>query len=77
MRVLVVEDDSDIATLITSAFRRDGAAHVEVVGTGSDALRVVDAEAPELMIFDLNLPDIDGFTPCRMVRARQAAHRFQ
>ena len=73
MRVLVVEDDTDIAALIQSAFRRAGATHVEVVGTGSDALDVMATDPPEVMILDLNLPDIDGFTLCRMLRARRPA----
>ena len=71
--MLVVEDDGDIATLIQTAFRRDGATHVEVVGTGSAALRAIDADPPEIMILDLNLPDIDGFTLCRMLRARRVS----
>lgn len=71
MRVLVVEDDRDIATLIQQAFRRDGASDVDVVGTGSAALRAVDVDPPDVMILDLNLPDIDGFTLCRMLRARR------
>ena len=58
MKVLVVEDDGDIATLIQTAFRREGSQHITVVGTGSAALRVVDDNPPEVMILDLNLPDI-------------------
>lgn len=71
MRVLVVEDDGDIATLISAAFRREGSDDVEVVGTGTAALRAVEADPPEVMILDLNLPDIDGFTLCRRLRARR------
>lgn len=71
MRVLVVEDDGDIATLISAAFRREGSDEVEVVGTGTAALRAVEADPPEVMILDLNLPDIDGFTLCRKLRARR------
>ena len=70
MRVLVVEDDGDTAALIQSAFRRECAADVEVVGAGAAALRAVDADPPEVMILDLNLPDIDGFTLCRRLRSR-------
>ena len=70
MRVLVVEDDGDIATLIQTAFRREGSEHVTVVGTGSAALRAVDDDPPEVMILDLNLPDINGFSLCRMLRSR-------
>lgn len=71
MRVLVVEDDGDIATLISAAFRREGSDEVKVVGTGTAALRAVEADPPEVMILDLNLPDIDGFTLCRKLRARR------
>ena len=76
MRVLVVEDDGDIATLIQAAFHRDGTADVEIVGTGSAALRVIDVDPPDVMILDLNLPDIDGFTLCRMLRARRQTPTF-
>ncbi len=76
MRVLVVEDDGDIATLISAAFRREGSDEVEVVGTGTAALRAVEADPPEVMILDLNLPDIDGFTLCRKLRARRRSVSF-
>ena len=42
-----------------------------MVGTGTAALRAVEADPPEVMILDLNLPDIDGFTLCRKLRARR------
>jgi len=69
MRVLVVEDDGDIAALIQNSFRRQCAADVEVVGAGSAALSVVDADPPEVMILDLDFPGIDGFTVCRRLRS--------
>ncbi|MBM62351.1 MAG: DNA-binding response regulator [Acidobacteria bacterium] len=71
MRVLVVEDDGDIATVIQTAFRREGVGQIDVVGTGSAALQAVDADPPDVMILDLNLPDIDGFSLCRRLRARK------
>ena len=63
MRVLVVEDDADIATLISVAFRREGN-DVEVVGSGTAALRAIEADPPEVMILDLNLPDVRAPSTC-------------
>jgi DNA-binding response OmpR family regulator len=69
-RVLVVEDEQDIAALIKHALERSGDAHVEVVGSGDTALRAVADQAPDLVILDLNLPVISGTEVCRLMRAR-------
>ncbi|WP_414693650.1 response regulator transcription factor, partial [Plantibacter sp.] len=55
-RVLVVEDEQDIAALIKHALERSGDAVVEVVGSGDTALRAVADNAPDLVILDVNLP---------------------
>ncbi len=71
-RILVVEDESDIAQLIKHALERGGEARVEVVTSGDAALKAVGEAQPDLMILDLNLPVLDGTEVCRMVRARPA-----
>ncbi len=71
-RILVVEDETDIAALIKHTLERNGAAQVEVVGSGEVALKAVATAPPDLMILDLNLPVIDGAEVCRLVRARLA-----
>ena len=55
-RVLVVEDEQDIAVLIKHALERSGDAQVDVVGSGDTALRAVADFAPDLVILDVNLP---------------------
>jgi len=68
--VLVVDDEVEIAQLIKHALERGGDASVEIATTGRGALDAVAASAPDLLILDLNLPNIDGTEVCRMVRAR-------
>ena len=69
-RVLVVEDEQDIAALIKHALERSGDAQVDVVGSGDTALRAVADHAPDLVILDVNLPVLSGTEVCRVMRAR-------
>jgi two-component system alkaline phosphatase synthesis response regulator PhoP len=71
-RILVVEDESDIAQLIKHTLERAGDARVDVVSSGDAALKAVGETQPDLMILDLNLPLIDGTEVCRLLRARPA-----
>ncbi len=69
-RVLVVEDEQDIAGLIKHTLERSGDASVEVVGRGDEALRSISGRQPDLVILDLNIPVISGEEVCRMLRQR-------
>jgi DNA-binding response OmpR family regulator len=71
-RILVVEDEVDIAELIKHTFERSGDAEVDVVTSGDAALKAIGEAPPDLMILDLNLPSIDGTEVCRLVRGRPA-----
>jgi DNA-binding response OmpR family regulator len=68
MKLLVVEDEARIASFLTKGLSANGYA-VERVGTGEDALSAVSAEAPDLVILDLGLPDLDGLEVLRQLRA--------
>ena len=69
-RVLVVEDEQDIAALIKHALERTGDAQVDIVGSGDTALRAVADTAPDLVILDINLPVMNGAEVCRVMRSR-------
>jgi DNA-binding response OmpR family regulator len=69
-RVLVVEDEHDIAALITHALQRGGDLQVESVASGDAALKAIAERTPDLIILDLNLPVVDGLEVCRMLRSR-------
>ncbi|MFE1291807.1 response regulator transcription factor [Streptomyces sp. NPDC058751] len=68
-RVLVVEDDRSIAESLVRGLRQAGY-EVEGVGTGRAAL---SAAAPDVVLLDLGLPDIDGVEVCRVLRTRSDA----
>jgi DNA-binding response OmpR family regulator len=69
-RVLVVEDEEDIAFPLVRTLEREGY-DVEWVESGQRALDTL-ISAPELVILDLGLPDMDGLEVCR--RAREAGY---
>jgi DNA-binding response OmpR family regulator len=71
-RILVVEDEIDIAELIKHALERAGDAEVAIASSGDAALKAVGDAQPDLVILDLNLPSIDGTEVCRLLRARPA-----
>ncbi len=56
-RVLVVEDEADIAGLIKHTLERSGDASVEIVGRGDEALRAIAGRPPDLVILDLGADD--------------------
>ena len=70
-RVLVVEDDKDIAELIGHYLQRAGHA-VEIAGSGTVGLRRVKEEPPDLLVLDLMLPGMDGLLVCQTLRSDPA-----
>ena len=66
-RILLVDDETSIQRAVAPLLRSRGY-DVEIAGTGADALRVVSDRAPDLIVLDLGLPDIEGTEVCRRVR---------
>jgi DNA-binding response OmpR family regulator len=71
-RVLVVEDEDDIALLIKHTLERSGDATVEIVASGDRALGAAAELLPDLVILDLNLPVLSGTEVCRLLRSSPA-----
>ena len=69
-RILVVEDEQDIAALIKHTLERSGDAQVNLAYSGDTALRAVRDLSPDVVILDLNLPVLSGVEVCRLLRAR-------
>ncbi len=65
MRLLVVEDDPSISIPLVAGLRREGF-EVEAVATGEAAIA---SQGYDLVLLDLGLPDLDGHTVCRELRA--------
>lgn len=71
MRILVVEDNVDIAEVISQALA-DHRHEVVAVSNGRAALAAIDQRAPDLVILDLYMPVMDGWTFVRACRERAA-----
>jgi DNA-binding response OmpR family regulator len=69
-RVLVVEDEQDIAKLIKHTLEKTGEIRADIVGSGDEALKSVAEETPDLVVLDLNLPVLSGLEVCRILRTR-------
>ena len=67
-RVLVVEDDPDIAQLVAHYLEKAGFS-ADMVANGREALTTIAAKPPDVLILDLMLPHVDGLEICRVVRS--------
>jgi two-component system catabolic regulation response regulator CreB len=67
MRILLVEDETAIAQIVLHALRAEGFEAVHCL-TGGQALAAVRAQAFDLAVLDVGLPDIGGFALCRELR---------
>ena len=65
--VLVVDDEASLVDMVSTALRFAGY-EVKSEVTGYDALRSVKVASPDLIVLDVNLPDVDGFEVCRRIR---------
>lgn len=66
-RVLIVEDDQQIAELIELYMKNDGY-EIEKAGDGQEALQMLERTLPDLIILDIMMPKMDGLKFCKEVR---------
>ncbi|HQZ21888.1 MAG TPA: response regulator transcription factor [Thermoflexales bacterium] len=69
---MIVEDERTLLDLVAGHFRAEGY-EVFAVPDGEEALRVARAEKPDLCIFDVMLPGMDGLSLCRILRKETEA----
>ncbi len=67
-RVLIVDDEPSITDAVATALRYEGFVTSEVA-TGLDAMRATEEFGPDLVILDIMLPDLDGLSIARKLRA--------
>jgi len=67
-KILIVEDDLDVAEMLNAYFRVQGY-EVFTVNWGEDGVRAGQTILPDLVILDIRLPDIDGYEVARRLRA--------
>jgi signal transduction histidine kinase/CheY-like chemotaxis protein len=69
LTILVVDDDADIRDLVTFILQSRGA-KVQVATSAADALRLLDQTLPDLLLSDIGMPTMDGYTLMKQIRRR-------
>ena len=70
-RILLVDDEVSIQRAVAPLLRSRGY-DVEIASSGAEALQCIVARAPDLIVLDLGLPDMDATEVCRRVRSESA-----
>jgi len=70
-RILVVEDEGSIRTIVEYALQ-DAGFSVVTTGRGDDALDIIEREAIDLVVLDIMLPGLDGLEVCKRIRAERS-----
>jgi DNA-binding response OmpR family regulator len=65
--ILIVEDDPDVSEMLCT-YLRTKRYRLATTSMGSDVLMMCQVERPSLVLLDINLPDIDGYEVCRLLR---------
>ena len=71
-KILVIEDDPDMSRLMTYKLQMQGH-EVAASDTGVEGLEIVQRDQPDLVLLDVQLPDVTGLELCRLLRADPAA----
>lgn len=67
-KVLLVDDERELLTLLKEVFIKEGFRQIYEVDNGIDAILSVKEKNPDIIILDVNLPDIDGYKVCDRIR---------
>jgi DNA-binding response OmpR family regulator/DNA-binding CsgD family transcriptional regulator len=71
-RILIIDDDADTRALLTTFVLAED--HVaSSAASGDEALLLLDAVRPDLILLDAVMPGLDGFETCRRIKAREGA----
>ena len=69
-RILVVDDDAELARVVARAFSRRAEYEVETCGDGINALIRIGQQPPNLVILDIVIPKMDGIQVCRVLKSQ-------
>ena len=67
-KILLVDDEKDIVTLLEEVLIKDGFTHIRKAYTGQSALEICAEYQPDVVILDIMLPDMDGIEVCKKIR---------
>lgn len=67
-KILLVDDELDILNLLETVLKKEGFNNIYKTTSGHEAIKMCEKIAPDLIVLDIMLPDIDGFEVCRRLR---------
>lgn len=67
-KILIVEDEPQINRLIELVLQSDGFYKIEKAFDGKEALEIIEQDRPDLVLLDVMLPEIDGFSLCKIIK---------
>lgn len=68
--ILVVDDDIELNEMLTAYFQAQGYIAVSVI-TGAEAIEACESACPDMVILDINMPDMDGFEVAKHLRSQR------
>ena len=75
-RLLYIEDNEDNLYMLTLFFDVQGGYEILSAANGAEGIAIAVAERPDLILMDLNLPEIDGWEAARRLKADPATRRI-
>ncbi|MBO9542125.1 response regulator [bacterium] len=75
-KVLIVDDEPDIREVAALCFELAGGYRILSARSGLEALEVARAEAPDAILMDIMMPEMDGLTAVRHLQADEATARI-
>ena len=67
-KILLVDDDHDVLEMLLSIFRRARYTNLITATSGAEALRIWQEEHPSMIVLDVMMPDMDGFSVLKEIR---------
>ena len=67
-KILLVDDEEDIVNLLETVLRKEGFKNIIKAENGIESIEICKREKPDLIVLDIMLPDIDGFSVCQEIR---------
>jgi CheY-like chemotaxis protein len=76
-KMLIVDDEEAILQLLSETFRDFGDYVILCAGNGQDALRIAQADKPEIILLDVRIPALNGYEVCRTVKANPSTSHIK
>lgn len=67
-RILIVDDEKSLLQMVSILLKKEGFFNLDNASTGSEALILIENQKFDLVLLDINLPDMDGYTVCTEIR---------